>query len=234
MQNNQGNRREETVISLRGVRGMIADKMVESLQSAAQLTHHASADATNLLAEKSRLASLGIKVSVEDLLMLTTIQALKLHPNANGRLQDREIHLSAAIDLSVAMALPGDLLVAPAIFSADELDVSELRLARQDLAARAKVNKLTVSEMTSGTFTVSNLGLTRVEHFTPIINSPQIAILGIGRITNKPVYASDNRVELRPHVGLSLTFDHRAIDGAPAGNLLTSICDEIEALKVCV
>lgn len=221
---------EIRTVPLKGVRGMIADAMVKSLQTAAQLTHHGSADATALMAEKARLAGEGIKVSVEDLLMSAVIRALKKNPDANGRVEGKDVKLSEAIDLSVAIALPGNLLVAPAIFGAGEMDVSDLRAARQDLAARAKVNKLSVTEMTGGTFTVSNLGLTRVEHFTPIINAPQICILGIGRFTDRAVRAEGGGIDLRPHVGLSLTFDHRALDGAPAGDLLTSICEEIEGM----
>lgn len=221
---------EPTIVPLKGVRGMIADKMVESLSTAAQLTHQGSADATALMAEKARLAEAGTKASVEDLLMLAVIRALKKHPDANGQVKGREVHLSPAIDLSVAIALPENLLVAPAIFGAGEMDVSALRAARQDLAGRAKINKLSVKEMTGGSFTVSNLGLTRVEHFTPIINTPQICILGIGRLTDRAVRAEDGGIELRSHVGLSLTFDHRAIDGAPAGDLLTTICEEIEGM----
>ncbi|WP_299472678.1 2-oxo acid dehydrogenase subunit E2 [uncultured Roseibium sp.] len=219
------------IVPLKGVRGMIADAMVKSLATAAQLTHHGSADATALMAEKARLAQAGTKASVEDLLMLAVVRALKKNPGGNGRVEGKEIHLSEAIDLSVAIALPGNLLVAPAIFGAGDMNVAELRAARQDLAARAKANKLSVTEMTGGTFTVSNLGLTRVEHFTPIINAPQICILGIGKLTDRAVRAADGGIELRPHVGLSLTFDHRAIDGAPAGELLTSICEEIEGMS---
>ena len=219
------------IVPLTGVRGMIADKMVESLQTAAQLTHHGSADATALLAEKQRLAEAGTKVSIEDLLMLALVRALKQHPDINGRVEGREVQLWDSIDLSDAIALPGNLLVAPAIFGADGMGVAELRAARQDLAERARKNKLTVTEMTGGTFTVSNLGLTRVEHFTPIINTPQIAILGIGRFTDRPRQTEKGGIELRPHVGLSLTFDHRAIDGAPAADALTSICKEIEEMS---
>ena len=225
--------REATkIVALKGVRGMIADKMVESLQTAAQLTHHGSADASALMAEKARLADGGTRVSVEDLLMLAVIRALKKNPDINGRMEGRELHLHEAIDLSVAIALPGNLLVAPAIANAGEMDVMALRAARQDLASRARANKLSVSEMTGGTFCISNLGLTRVEHFTPILNSPQIGILGIGRMTDRAVRGADGAIELRPHVGLSLTFDHRAIDGAPAADVLTAICEEIEGIDV--
>ena len=219
-------------VPLKGVRGMIADAMVKSLSTAAQLTHHGSADASALMAEKARLSEVGTKASVEDLLMLSVVRALKKVPDANGKVVEREVHLQDAVDLSVAIALPGNLLVAPAIFGADKMDVTELRAARQDLAERAKTNKLTVTEMTGGTFTISNLGLTRVEHFTPILNQGQICILGIGRMVERAVRAADGGIELCPHVGLSLTFDHRALDGAPAGELLTAICEEVEGLSV--
>ena len=142
--------------------------------------------------------------------------------------QGKEVHQSKAVDLSVAMALPGNLLVAPAIFGAQDKSLLELRAARQDLSARAKTNKLTVTEMTKGSFTVSNLGLSRVHQFTPIINAPQIGILGIGCAVQKAVQG-DNGIELRPHIGLSLTFDHRAIDGAPAADFLTDLCNTIES-----
>lgn len=221
---------QDRIVRLSGARGMIAGKMVESLREAAQLTHHAAADATALLTEKARLTESGTRVSVEDLLMLAVVRALKRNPDANGRVEGKEIRLSAAIDLCVAIALPGNLLAAPAIFGAEEMGVEELRAARQDLAARAKSNKLSVREMTGGTFTISNLGLTRVEQFTPIINAPQIAILGVGRSTERAVRAEDGSIAFRPFVGLSLTFDHRAIDGAPAADTLTAICEEIEGM----
>lgn len=215
-------------VPLRGARGMIADKMVASLHQAAQLTQHARADVSNLLAVKGALAAEDIKVSVEDLLMAALVRVLERHPDINGTVVDRTIKLSEQIDLCVAIALPGNLLAAPAIFRAGEMSVPELRAARQDLATRAKINKLTVSEMTGGTFTISNLGLSRVEQFTPILNTPQIGILGIGRVIETAV-RSENGVDFRPLMCLSLTFDHRAIDGAPAAAFLTDLCDEIEA-----
>ncbi len=216
-----------TVVPLRGARGMIADKMSASLREAAQLTHHARADMTALLAAKAQFKSEGVSLSVEDLLMGAVVRTLKHHPDINGRVEDREVHLSDAVDLGVAIALPGNLLAAPAIFGADRKSLPELRAARRDLVERAKTNKLTVPEMTGGTFTISNLGLSRVEQFTPIINTPQIAILGIGRTVDTPVRDGDDLV-WRPYAGLSLTFDHRAIDGAPAAAFLTDLCTAIE------
>ncbi len=208
---------------------MTADHMLKSLTTTAQLTHHASADITQLLREKSRLADAGARVSVEDLFIAAIVRALKANPQANGRVVDDEIHLFENIDMSVAISLPDNALVAPAISNVGNMSVVEISEARRDLVKRAKLNKVSVSEMTGGSFTVSNLGLTRVEHFTPIINLPQICILGIGCTTDRAVKGVDGNVDFRPTVGLSLTFDHRAIDGAPAGSFLSSICDEIEA-----
>lgn len=221
---------EDRTIALRGVRGMTADKMVESLRTAAQLTHHGAADATGLQRRKGEAADAGTPLSVEDLLLWAVVQAIARHPGVNGTVEGREVRLSGSIDLCVAIALPGDRLVAPAIFDCASKTPEELRAARQDLAARARVNRLTMAEMTRGTFTVSNLGLTRVEQFTPILNAPQIAILGIGRIVPRAVAGEGGTPVLRPHVGLSLTFDHRAIDGAPAADALTGICEAVEAL----
>lgn len=216
------------VVPLRGMRGMIADKMLRSLQEAAQLTHHASCRATHLLAERAASAADGAKVSIEDLLIHRVTRTLLRHPALNGRVEGREVQLWDAVHVSVAIALPGNLLVAPAISDAQELSVAQLRAARQDLVARARSQKLTVAEMTGGTFTVSNLGLSRVEWFTPILNAPQIAVLGIGCLVDRPVRGEDGAIELQPHVGLSLTFDHRAVDGAPAAEFLTDLCRAIE------
>lgn len=221
---------EPKVVPLRGVRAMIADKMVSSLQEGAQLTHHASCDISGLLGFKQRMADEGVKLSVEDIVNHCVVQVLKRHPDINGTVKGKEIHLSSSVDLCVAIALPGNLLVAPTIFGADRMDPSRLREVRRDLIARARSNKLTVTEMTSGTFTVSNLGLTRVEHFTPIINSPQIGIVGIGCSTQRAILDDEGNIALRPYVGLSLTFDHRAIDGGPAGDILTDLCNTIEAV----
>lgn len=217
-------------VPLRGARGMIADKMVASLQQAAQLTHHARADASALLAAKAALAADGARVSVEDLLMAALVRVLKRHPDINGTVRDRVVVLSERVDLCVAIALPGNLLAAPAIFDAGALSLVDLRAKRQDLAERARTNKLTVKEMTGGTFTISNLGLTRVEYFTPILNTPQIGILGVGRIIDSAVPTADG-VAFKQFVGLSLTFDHRAIDGAPAAEFLTDLCTEIEGFS---
>lgn len=220
--------RTNRIVPLRGVRGMIADNMRKSLNEAAQLTHHAECDATPLFETKTRLAEQGIKVSIEDLVAHAVVAVLNHHPDLNGRVEGKEICFSAKTHLSMAMALPGNLLVAPAIFSADNMSLTDRAEARRELLQRAKTGKLTVAEMTGGTFTISNLGLSRVRHFTPIVNVPQIAILGVGQTRATPWVMDDGNIAVRQIMGLSLSFDHRAVDGAPAANFLTDLCQHIE------
>jgi pyruvate dehydrogenase E2 component (dihydrolipoamide acetyltransferase) len=216
------------VIPLRGVRGMIADNMRKSLDEAAQLSHHADCDATALFETKARLAEQGIKVSIEDLIAQALITTLARHPDVNGRVEGREIQLNSAVNLSFAMTLPGNLLVAPTLFNTDSQSLMERSDARRELQTRARSGKLSVPEMTGGTFTISNLGLSRVRHFTPIVNLPQIAILGIGETRLKPWVMPDGQISVRRIMGLSLSFDHRALDGGPAGAFLSDLCDQIE------
>lgn len=218
----------DRVVPLRGLRGMVASKMLASASGTAPVTHHARADVTRLLAEKETLAEGGTKVSVEDLVLAAVTTTLPRHPWLNGRVEDGEIRLSSAIHLSVAIALPDNGLVAPTIFDAETLDATELRARRQDLIARAGKNQLRVPEMTGGTFTVSNLGRSRVRFFTPIINAPQIAILGVGETEVVARPSADGGVTWRPYMGLSLTFDHRAVDGGPAAAFLTDLAETIE------
>jgi pyruvate/2-oxoglutarate dehydrogenase complex dihydrolipoamide acyltransferase (E2) component len=219
----------DKVTRLTAMRGMIASKMLESITTTAQLTHFAECDVTGLQAMKTRLANEGVKASVEDLIVEAVVQSLRQYPALNAHLVNNEIQQKASMNIAVAVALPGDLLVAPAIFDAGNLSIADRVKARRDLIDRSKINKLTVKEMTGGTFTISNIGLSRVRHFTPILSIPQVAILGVGETALRP-WVVDSRIEARPIMGLSLTFDHRAVNGAPAADFLTHLCKTIEGM----
>ncbi len=221
----------DRIIPLTGMRGMIASKMKESISTSAQLTHIAECDATALNAAKAQLAERGLKASVEDLLVHAVVSSLRKHPSLNATLEENAVRVKSAMNISCAIALPGDLLVAPTILNADRMSLEERIVARRDLVERARINKLSVKEMTAGTFTLSNIGLSRVRYFTPILNMPQVAILGIGEAGLRP-WVVDGRIEARPVMGLSLTFDHRAVNGAPAANFLTDLCQAIEQFKI--
>ncbi len=222
-----GDSTEYEVVPIRGIRGLIAKSMQASLQQAAQLTLEAEADASALVALRTRLQAADMPVAYDDLLVRAVALALRNHPRLNGLIVGDEVRLYRAINVGLAIALP-EGLVAPAIFDADAKSLEEIMRAREDLVARARATALTVAEMTSGTFTITNLGLYRVDHFTPVINPPQIAILGVGRIARRPFARSDDTVSVRSTVALSLTFDHRAVDGAPAAAFLQEVCTLLE------
>tara|TARA_Y100001951_G_C11287159_1_gene269538 strand:+ start:431 stop:1135 length:705 start_codon:yes stop_codon:yes gene_type:complete len=215
-------------VPLKGMRKMIAAKMLESLQTTAQLTHHAECRLDALKARRAELKAEGSAVSVQDLLLLKVIETLKAHPGLNATLDGEVIEHHAAVHLGLAIPLPGDLLVAPALFDADRLDGEALSRARKALAEKALAGKLSVKELTGATFTVSNLGLSRVHHFTPVLNPPQVAILGMGGVQRRLERGTDGSLVEAEWLGLSLTFDHRAVNGAPAAGFLDDLCRRIE------
>lgn len=215
------------VTPLKGLRGMIANNMRRSLDEAAQLTHHAVCSVDNMWLRKEKMAEQGVSISVEDLLADYVVKVLGKHPVLNGRIENNEISIYRNVDLCYAIGLPGGKLMAPALFSADQKDIQERAIARRELLNRAKDGQLTVPEMKGGTFTLTNIGRSRVRFFTPIINLPQLAILGIGETYNE-VAIEDGQLVTKRMMGLSLTFDHRGVDGGPAADFLTDLCQEIE------
>lgn len=216
------------IIPLKGMRKMIADNMHKSLATTAQLTHHAQCDTTALDARRRAIRAAGGTASVQDLLIYYMVTTLVDHPALNGTLENGEIRLHTAVHLSIAISLEDGLLVAPALFDAQAMSLEALAAARRELTQRARIGKLTVPEMTGGTVTVTNLGLTRVQYFTPILNAPQIAIIGVGGREQRLVQDVDGNVETRAFMGLSLTFDHRAVNGEPAAVFLDALCQRIE------
>ena len=216
-------------LPLTGVRGMIAAKMQASLREAAQITYCAEADATNLIDRRRSLREeTGASIGYEDIIAHTLARTLAEHPLLNGLSKEKTAELSSSVHISIAVALETGL-VAPTVFDVQDKSVEAVCAARRDLLRRAAAGRLTVREMTGGTFTISNLGLTRVRFFTPILNTPQIAMLGLGRIETRPAVV-DGAVVPRPMMGLSLTADHRIVDGDPAGRFLTAACHALETL----
>lgn len=217
----------ETIIPLSGIRGIIASKMQESLQSTAQLSFHTEARADRLIRYRYAQRESGVEVSYQDILLKMISVALTEHPALNGCLVDKEIRLNDQHRISVAIALESGL-VAPALNDIKDQTIAQIAEQRQELTERGQKQKLTVKEMTKGTFTLSNLGHRRVDFFTPVLNIPQLAILGVGRIANKPWVDDNDNISVMPVLGLSLTVDHRAVDGDECGAFLTTLVGSIE------
>jgi len=213
---------------LSAVRSMIARKMHESLQSTAQVTYHAEVDARALVAARAGWRTVHPRISYEDLTIGVLARLVSQYPIFNGAFLNGELRLSHAVHVSIAIALP-DALVAPAVFDCESRTLAEIASARVDLVARAHSNKLSMREMTGGTITISNMGVSRTRFFTPILNAPQIAILGLGQIAPRP-WIVDGQLAVAPVMGLSLTTDHRIVDGSPSGEFLTALCKELESV----
>jgi pyruvate dehydrogenase E2 component (dihydrolipoamide acetyltransferase) len=208
-----------------GMRRTIARQMVESLHTMAQLTLWTEVDVTELVRLRERLRR-DFELTYTDLLVQAVAHALEQHPALNASLVDDRIHRHAEIHIGLAVAL-ADGLIVPVIREANRKRLSVIARETKDLAARAHTGQLGMADVTGATFTITNLGQYGIEGFTPIINPPEAAILGIGRIAEKPACYRGSVVP-RHLVTLSLTHDHRLVDGAPAAAFLRTVAEMLE------
>ena len=218
------------VIELSGIRKIIAERMTMSVQTNASVTLHTEVDATTLVELRGmfneELQKREVSLTYTDLLVKIVAIALQEHRPLNATLTDEGIHLLADINIGVAVALEEGLVV-PVVRDADKIGLAAISEQVKTLAEKARNNQLTPGELQGGTFTLTNLGNFGVDAFTPIINPPECAILGIGRIVKKPVVHNDEIV-IRSMLTLSLTFDHRVVDGAPAAQFLQTVSQYIQ------
>lgn len=208
----------ETVVPFAGMRKAIANNMSRSLTEMAQANHRMKVDMTESVRFRNKLKEADIKVSFTDILAKAVAAALIQFPNVNSTLDGQNIIMKHYVNLGIAVALDNGLIV-PNIKNAHTLSVTQIHEQVAALAAKAKDGKLTRDEYANGTFTITNLGMYDVDEFTAVINPPEAAILAVGKITDTPVVV-DGKVEIRPIMTLSLTYDHRIIDGAPAAQFL--------------
>ncbi|MCD6565074.1 MAG: 2-oxo acid dehydrogenase subunit E2 [Bacteroidales bacterium] len=223
---------------LSNVRKLIAKGMYESLRNSAQLTHHTSADARKILElrrkVKSRVESEGYQnITLNDMACYAVISALKKHHEINAHFLGDKIRFFKKVNLGFAVDTPRGLLV-PVVMEADKLSLIELSVEMQKIAVLCHSGSVDPNLLSSelATFTVSNLGAYGVEIFTPVVNLPQVGILGVNTIIKRPAELEGGAMGFVPYIGLSLTYDHRAIDGGPASLFLKTIKEEIERFDV--
>ena len=219
---------EYTDKPLSGVRRAISRTMHASLSEMAQLTLNASFDATEMMSWRASLKAngeaLGLgKITINDIVLFAVSRVLMQHPEVNSAMIGDSIRTYAHANIGHAVDTERGLLV-PTLFGADKMTLAELSAAAKAAAAKAREGALTPDEMSGGSFTVTNLGSLGIESFTPVINPPQVAILGVCAAVNR--LRDDGSVY--PAMGLSLTFDHRALDGAPAARFLHDLCTALE------
>ncbi len=220
-----------TTIPVTGVRKVIAERMTQSLREGAQLTLVAEADGTQFHALRTELAAqhaaaLGFKISYNDLLIRLCARALQEHPRVNATMDANGIHLLEHVNIGLAVEAGQDLVV-PNIKNAHRKSVAEIAVDLRAMVDRALNNRMQLDDITGGTFTITNLGLYGVDAFTPIINPPETAILGVGQLREKP-WAENGQIEARMAMTLSLTLDHRIVDGAAAARFLARVVELIE------
>ncbi|NMP36514.1 MAG: 2-oxo acid dehydrogenase subunit E2 [Clostridiales bacterium] len=224
-----------TVEKLSNMRKVIAKTMGESLNSMAQLTLNSSFDATELqkvrVTIKEKGAALGLgNITVNDMIMYAVARTLKNHKLLNANRIGDEMHFFRHVNLGMAVDTERGLMV-PTIFSADTLSLNEISAQSKALASEVRSGAINPDKLTGGTFTVSNLGTLGVESFTPIINPPQTAILGVCCIQQK-VKSVNGEMKLYPSMGLSITFDHKALDGADAARFLKELTANLESFTL--
>src|SRR6476469_4761506 len=219
------------VIPLTGMRGVIASRMHASLQEMAQLTLGTDATmdaAVDLRARlKEQWSAAGIAVpTITDFIVRAAALALVRHPRLNASVQEQSILVQSDINVGIAVALDDGLIV-PVVKNADQLPLSSIAAETKRLAAGSRTGKLALPDLEGGTFTVSTLGSFGIDFFTPVITPGQVAILGVGRLRDSVRW--DGATPVRTQVlTLSLTFDHRAVDGAPAADYLRAVVDQLQ------
>jgi pyruvate dehydrogenase E2 component (dihydrolipoamide acetyltransferase) len=221
-----GTRDEERPLS--GMRRTIANRLGQSDREAVHVTEHRGADAEELLAAADAADdALGVKVTVNDVLLLALSATLDEHPAFNATFEEEVHRLHRTQDICIAIDID-EGLIAPVVRNVGELSLAELAEKRRAVTEKSLAGDYTMEDLSGGTFTVSNLGVLGVESFDPVINPPQVAILGVNTIKDEVVPVGDDEVGVRKRISFDLSFDHRIVDGADAARFLQSLVAHVE------
>ncbi len=213
-----GAQEDETVIPIKGMRKAIFDNMMKSMHGMAQANHRMKVDMTEAKRLREALKADGVKVSFNDILILAVTKALLKYPCINASVSGDNIIEKHYTNIGLAVAVPNGLMV-PNVKHTEKMTLSQIAAATAEQIAKTRDNKLTMADYTGGTFTITNLGMFDVDEFTPVVNAPEAAILGVGKIGDTPV-VKNGEIVVRPIMTLSLTYDHRIVNGAPAAEFL--------------
>jgi pyruvate dehydrogenase E2 component (dihydrolipoamide acetyltransferase) len=226
---------EPTVVPLAGIRKLIASKMHESLATTAQLTMNMSFDATGILGYRAKVKAqgeaLGLpNITINDIVAYATVQSLLVSPSLNAHFLGDKTVQYPFVNLGIATDTERGLMV-PVVHGASEMSLSELSSEVKPLLVDCQKGNINPDLLTGGTFTITNMGMLGVENFTPILNIPEVAILGVGGLFLKPVM-KDGDVKHVQAINLSLTVDHQVVDGAPAARFLKTLCASLENFEL--
>ena len=218
---------QDQEIPFSGLREVISRRMTQSFQEVPQVTTTVKVNMKEIKELREEIKGISEEhISYTDILVLVVSRMLKKYPKLNSHISKDKMIVKKDINIGLAVDVP-DGLVVPVIKNAARKDLEEIARERKDLVERALDGKLKNDDLTGGTFTISNLGGFETEIFTPIVNQPEAAILGVGQISDE-VVAVDGEAVIRPMLWLSMAYDHRAIDGAPAAEFLQKIKQSLE------
>ena len=209
-----------SVVPLSHMRQRIGTRMLDSLQTSAQLTINTEVDVTETVKKREGLKN-ELGLTYTDILIYLVAKTIEQFPMLNARLEDEKIIIPNAVHIGVAVAL-ADGLIVPVVKNANQKSLVEICRERERLVELARSGKYAVDDITGGTFTITNMGMYGVDHFSPILNLPEVGILGVGRIIEKPVVLH-GEIQVRSMLSLSLTIDHRVVDGAPGAEFLQAL-----------
>ena len=229
---------EYTDTPIKGIRKVIAERMMNSLATAAQFTLNASAEAVRMQSLRERFKAsdpaMGLsKVTVNDLVLFLVSRLLKEFPFLNGVKTNGAIRLYKNVHLGMAVDTPRGLMV-PVIRNADRMSLAQISAQAKQLAADCQAGSISPDLLSGSTFTVTNLGNTGIESFTPVINAPEIAILGVCGIQPKPAADGQGGYAILPHLSFSLTIDHAVVDGAPAAKFVKALCAALKDIDIWI
>ncbi len=223
----------EPATRMSGLREKIARRVRESLEATAQYTLNSSADATALLRLRRKIKESQLPdININDMVLFCAVRALVEMPELNAELVDGKLRRRVSVHLGFACDTPRGLL-APVVRESEKLSIADLARRVKDLTEQTVNGTISPDDLTGATFTVSNLGSLGIESFTPILNPPQVALLGVDSIELRPV-RRDGKVEFVERIGLSLTCDHQVIDGAPGARFLGVVrrcIEDVEAIS---
>jgi len=223
---------------IKGIRKIIADQMMKSCSGTAAFTLNSSARAEKMLDLRSRLKTsdpeTGLnKITINDLILFAVSRTLPRFPGMNAHKLEGVFRAWKNIHLGVAVSTARGLMV-PVIRNADKLSLTGISQRARELAEACRGGSVSPDDLRGSTFTVTNLGNLGVESFSPVINIPEAAILGVCSVIPKPAETSAGKYEILPHLGLSLTVDHAVVDGAPAAEFLKALCETIQNIDLCI
>lgn len=218
--------REDKVIPISGMRKVIADNMMNSVQSMAHAYHKVAVDMSQAKLIRAAFKKAEKKVSFNDIIIMALGRALQEHPRMNALVEDGKITEKGSVNIGIAVAVDNGLIV-PTVRDVQNMTLGEIHDESARLIAKTKAGGLKKEDYSGGTFTVSNLGMFGIDEFTAIVNPPQVGILAVGAMTDTPV-VRDGQIVVRPIMNLVLTYDHRVIDGAPAAQFLSRVKELLE------